>query len=385
MILSNKKGCSAMDDSFVIVIEDGYKVLGLAYFELFVYTDDMIELVNKVIDAFPNGPIPQNHYEKYELAIDLLEATGARMLEYELNNWENMGFVDKNKKQIPKRKRTAKSDYDSRPSGLIYVTRSQVKNSQYYIGTVVWIDISMRKIDLNVRLVDKEEIQKENALDEYAEIFDDPEYLPLLDVTESELHTLSFDRFKVLGNQILNISNEYYSYARLKDGKYISFSYDHWKLPYIREGFVEGYMLTAIGMMLYAESSDEFIKLMATRSNRSHRFARKMYSAYQGMRIDCFELIKVLKECGCDDDRIKDVLVNHLDIDRPSAELMIENADKHSKKIAASKYIYARKKARELIAQGLTEREVVNMVSGLFRIPSDEVKEMLVTLDSCIC
>lgn len=124
---------------------------------------------------------------------------------------------------------------------------------------------------------------------------------------------------------------------------------------------------------------------MATRSNRSHRFARKMYSAYQGMRIDCFELIKVLKECGCDDDRIKDVLVNHLDIDRPSAELMIENADKHSKKIAASKYIYARKKARELIAQGLTEREVVNMVSGLFRIPSDEVKEMLVTLDSCIC
>ena len=110
---------------------------------------------------------------------------------------------------------------------------------------------------------------------------------------------------------------------------------------------------------------------------RSPAFGRKVYSTYQNMRIDCYELAKILKENGCLKAFITDLLRKHFGLDRTTADYVCQIPDKDWKIITRRNYKYARMKTRTLLWQGMNEWEIVDLVSGTFRISSHDVHTML--------
>lgn len=111
--------------------------------------------------------------------------------------------------------------------------------------------------------------------------------------------------------------------------------------------------------------------------NRSPAFGRKVYSTYQNMRIDCYELARILKESGCQKTFITDLLQKHFGISHSLAEYIYQFKDKDRGIINRRKYKYARMKTRKLLRQGMDKWEIVDMVSGIFRISSRDVHDML--------
>ena len=68
----------------VIKVKDGTTVYGIACFDFEVRTQTVIAVVNDMIDAFRDDKRLHCELDKYELAIDLLEATSARLAPEEL-------------------------------------------------------------------------------------------------------------------------------------------------------------------------------------------------------------------------------------------------------------------------------------------------------------
>ena len=120
----------------------------------------------------------------------------------------------------------------------------------------------------------KETNLEEIDLYEYGEIFDDPDYLPHLNVSESELHELSFQRFRELGKTILAITDhKLISYAKLNDDNtYVSFNIGGNELSYRRIGLIDGFMPFETGLMLYCDGAEEFASTLSKEMGRSPAF-----------------------------------------------------------------------------------------------------------------
>ena len=365
----------------VIKVKDGTTVYGIACFDFEVRTQTVIAVVNDMIDAFRDDKRLHCELDKYELAIDLLEATSARLAPEELKAWEKSVFFDENHNPLSKKKRKTLSDKTNGNdrNGEIFVTQNNITHLLMYYGYSVAFDITSKTIDLAFDIVDKETILDTIDLDENAEIFDHPDYLPALNVSEDELHSLSFDKFRELGEQIVEITeHELISFAKLnEDNKYVAFHIDDWVLTYYREGFIEGFMPFEMGRMLYCENAEEYANTLSKIDGRSPAFGRKVYSKYQKMRIDYYELVRILKQSGCQKKFITDLLMNRFGLDRVSADNVICVSDEDWEIFTDRKYRYARMKTRKLLRQGLKEWEIVDMVSGLFRLSYSDVYDMI--------
>lgn len=95
------------------------------------------------------------------------------------------------------------------------------------------------------------------------------------------------------------------------------------------------------------------------------------------MRIDCYELARILKESGCQKTFITDLLQKHFGISHSLAEYIYQFKDKDRGIINRRNYKYARMKTRKLLRQGMDKWEIVDLVSGTFRISSHDVHTML--------
>lgn len=184
----------------------GENVIANAYYHWSGLTSTSLEVTKKALEKFKSFSGYVASHEAYELALDMLENTGATFTKDELNAYNSCGFYDFLGNEIPRKER--KTGVVDRNNGLISITSKGINSTRCWEEARVQIDV--RKKFVNFDAVWK--ISEKELLEEYD--------INKKDLTEIEydLSKIPFDKFNDFCKEIIKlIDNEvYYCIANKK-------------------------------------------------------------------------------------------------------------------------------------------------------------------------
>lgn len=185
-------------------------VLANAYYHWSGYTSASLRVAEVALKKFEEGK--RSTLDQYELALDMLENTGAKFTRDELIAWNGHTFTDILGKVLPRKARI--SDGVNRNDGLISVTSMGINGTRIWEEARVSIDI-VKKIVLFDAIWPIDDGEKE-LLEDY-EL--NPTEVPEINF---EFEQIPFDQFDDIKNKIISlIDKEIYQVKR--KGKFYSF------------------------------------------------------------------------------------------------------------------------------------------------------------------
>ena len=184
----------------------GENVIANAYYHWSGFTSTSLEVTKKALEKFKSFSGYVASPGAYELALDMLENTGATFTKDELNAYNSCGFYDFFGNEIPRKER--KTGVVDRNNGLISITSKGINSTRYWEEARVQIDVRKKFVNFDAVW----EISEKELLEEYD--------INKKDLTEIEydLSKIPFDKFNDFCKEIIKlIDNEvYYCIANKK-------------------------------------------------------------------------------------------------------------------------------------------------------------------------
>lgn len=123
----------------------GDNVLANSYYHWSGFTRSSLEVARKALEVFDDTRT--KGYERYELALDMLEHTGAKFGQQELNAWNSVEFFALFTK-IDKKKRNV--DNANRNDGFIAITSYGINDTREWEEARITIDIKNKNVLTNI-------------------------------------------------------------------------------------------------------------------------------------------------------------------------------------------------------------------------------------------
>ena len=188
----------------------GENVLANAYYHWSGYKTSSLRLVESALKKFEEGK--RFVLDRYELALDMLENTGAKFTRDELMAWNYHTFTDFSGKVLPRKVRS--SDGVNRNDGIISITSVGINETRSWEEARVSIDIEKKTVLFDaIRLIEG----GENELVEDYET--NPDEIPEISFNFKQI---PFDKFDDIKNKIFSlIDEEIYRFKH--EGSFYSF------------------------------------------------------------------------------------------------------------------------------------------------------------------